>query len=129
MKEQLNNYLKAKADFIIEFKKWCADKSVDVNERWDLFILSELGDRHSWILRPFEIFGQLYFDDLSYEKHEIITADGLLERFWEHKSDYEEDEGDYELSKEFKQAVAEFNEDEYKEFFLQKFVKSFKLDW
>ena len=125
MKGQLDNYLKAKADFIVEFKKWCADKSVDVNERWDLFILSELGEDYNFIMSP---LGHLsYFDDLYYEKHETITAEELLERFKEHKLDYKDDPDGF--SKEFKQEMAEFNEDEYKEFFLQKFIKSFKLDW
>jgi hypothetical protein len=132
MKEQLDSFLKTKQDFIVEFKKWCADKSVDVNERWDLFILSKLGDVAYPYESPFEDWDpSFYMETLCYDKCQTIDVEGLLTSVKEYISDY------YELDLEDEEFVPDsspdwvnqFNEEEYKEFFLQQFIKSFKLDW
>ncbi len=109
MKEKIEEALKSLENLKKEFKKWCKDKSIPLDERWNLFIKSKLGD-HSSSYEDFDCkLGRDYTDDLE-DKYLNHDVEDVLE--YTDLSNYEE-----------KEII------EYKENVLKSFIKSYTFDW
>ena len=137
--------LKLFEDKIIkEFREWLKDKLIPVNERWKVFIESGKGNEETFIvhfksLSPVKHWGRNPIEDYLHENLEryySIAAEDIVEMM------EEEFDGKYGfLGKSFlfKQSyndndIIEYTTSEqdiinFKEECLEKFIKSFKMDW
>jgi hypothetical protein len=111
MKEKIEKYLEDKDILTKEMKLWVVDKTVPLDERWNLFLESQLGDDKSYIERFDCKVGDNMVDDMEnkYAKFDIKTS-------WDYGVF-----DDYEYSEE--EMI------EYKENVLKSFIKSFQNDW
>jgi len=123
MKDKIQQYLEQKEILKSELKQWVKDESIPLQERWDLFIASELGDDYSWYLKPTGIDWNRVslFDDFYLEKYSVCTVQDFIDTYQENVDDREDEEDNpYEnCSVEILQRY----------FMIDKFVKSFKNDW
>jgi hypothetical protein len=116
MRDKIKNILKDVEDLKLEFKKWCKDKTIPLNERWDVFIESKLGTIDSFYRNPPGINWnkKTLYDDFYTEKRETLAANDMLDMI-----NQEFDTFDWDEQKEI----------EFKESFLQDFCKGFINDW
>ena len=110
MKKEIEELEKLKLKITTNLKEWVKDRSISLDERWNLFFKSNLGDHKNWI----EDFKNLDSDDLvksrDYNRHETVYLEDLKEYGVE---SIESDE----------------NYNEFREDVLSKFIKSFEWDW
>ncbi len=110
MKEKIQQLKDLKQELTLELKEWVKDKTIPLDERWDLFFQSDLGDHRTWI----EDFKNLDSDNIAknrdVNRHETIYLDTIEE--WYIKS--------IEDSEKY---------DEFREDVLSKFIQSFEWDW
>ena len=90
-----------------EVKKYCQDGFISLEDRWDVFIESDMGDHKSSIQRYTPLIND-YIDQRYWSRYETVYIDYIVDLF-------------EELDEKF---VKEFKEDT-----LQMFIKSFELDW
>ena len=76
LQKRLELFNKAKENIKSDLKKFVADKSYPLNERWNLFIESDLGDDDTSIpsFKSFDIY-QDYYRDLN--RYELISVEGI----------------------------------------------------
>ena len=116
MEKQITKMLKNIEDLKLQFKEWCKDKTIPVDERWKVFIKSDLGGIDGFYRDPpgIDWDKKTLHDDFYTEKRETLSADSMLEMIKD-----EPDEFDWDDKKEV----------EFKESFLQDFCKGFINDW
>lgn len=105
--------LKTKDELLPIFKEWCKDKTVPLDERWELFISSNLGEHRDYYVHPdcgIELDSGDLYDKLEYRKFQYIAAIDFVAAI----SDRKDEGGDVNLTKEY---------------FLENFIKSFVNDW
>ncbi len=105
MKEQVEELEKLKLKITANLKEWVKDKSISLDERWDVFIKSDLGDHKTY----YEDFVNFESDDYcdNFEKYQTLNLSNAIN-------------------------YKNFSDEEYNEFredVLNKFIKSFKWDW
>lgn len=110
--ERVKNLHHLISDVKKDLKKYCADKSIPLEERWKTFIDSDLGDHDRYKHDPDGVDNTDLCQYFWYEKGESVSAIDLLDSC--------KLEGNEDLK---------FNETEFKEYFLKEFVKSFTYDW
>jgi len=97
-----------------ELRTIIVDKSIPLEDRWNLFIESELGEHDGYYQEPPGINWnkKTLYDDFNCDKYNTLHVDIMLERALEGK-------------------MFETLEDEiaFKEYFLENFIKSFQNDW
>jgi hypothetical protein len=110
MRNEILEFLKTKETIIPRFKEWLKDTSVPLDERWDTFIESDLGDTDECESEPPCLDGnnKTLYDDFYCDRGQTMTAKSYV--------DICED-------KSFGDIV------EIKEHFLSNFMKSFDNDW
>lgn len=111
MKEKIDNFFKIRQELIKELKDWVKDKSIPLEERWDVFIKSKLYDKsvwsHDWGYR--DLIDD-YKEETFAERYEIIAAKDIVDLFLE--------DGKYlDIIDDFKEAV------------LKSFIGEFRFDW
>ena len=110
MKEQIEELEKLKLKITANLKEYVKDKSIPLDERWNLFFESNLGSHSNYI----ENFVNLDSNDLAnsrdYNRHETVDLQDLREYGVE----------SIESDKEY---------DEFREDVLNKFIQSFEWDW
>ena len=107
MREEIENLLIEKDRLKTKLKTWVIDKSVPLDERWEVFFKSGLGNHKSYY-QDFKYFStNNYCDDRG--KYAVIDLENVEERYLE------------DLTEE---QLIEFKED-----VLSKFIKSFTFDW
>lgn len=114
IKTKLNKYLDLKNELKEEIKIFVKNKQYSLDERWDIFVESELGDDKEWI-EHFKSFPDLCESDYrnKYQTIDlIIEADCLLEA-----AEYHISQGVLEQYHKFREEI------------LDKFIKTFKFDW
>lgn len=103
LQKRLELFNKAKENIKSDLKKFVVDKSYPLNERWNLFIESDLGDDDVFI--PF--FKSFDIDHCrDFNRYELISVEEILENL-----------------------ETEEEENNFKEEILQMFIKSFIFDW
>lgn len=126
-------------DHITEkLKVWVVDKDIPLEERWDTFIKSGLGEHHVFLVK----FKSLGEDFISYdgkfhaERHQTVDVEdieqilldghGHWEGDWEGRWDGDGHwKGEEFIHEEYpEEMIAEFKEE-----VLEKFLKSFEFDW
>ena len=108
MKEQIEELEKLKLKITANLKEWVKDKSVSLDERWNVFFKSGLGMHVGSI----EDFVNLDPDDYCDNVSRCETIDLQDIRDWGIKS--------IELNEDY---------DAFREDVLNKFIKSFEWDW
>lgn len=105
-----------------ELKLAVVDKTISLEERWDLFIDSKLGSHSSYYHEPDGLnWGNIsLYDDFYYERYQTIKVDEWLDRLHDKVNDDEDEEGDDKFT---------FDEVAFKEYFLKNFIYSFDNDW
>ena len=115
IKEALSQYLKNKERFINFLKQFVVNKNYSLEDRWEVFIESDLGDISGCVESPPGIDWNriTLYDDFYKDRYATVLAVDMLYRI-------NDDE-----SGKFK----DFDEVAFKEFFLQEFKKGFIHDW
>lgn len=86
MKEEIEKYLafnkEWKDKFLPQFKEWCKDKSIPVDERWELFLKSGLGKEDGRYHRPNGLnWNKLsLYDDFYLDKYAWISVESMFNR-------------------------------------------------
>jgi len=112
IKEKVEEFLDLQNDLRIELKEYVKDKSISLDERWELFITCELGDREPYC-ESFESFDyDNFYATYEFSRDEEITSEDII----------------YRLSKDSEQYLYT-TLDDVKEEILDKFLYSFKFDW
>ena len=116
MKDKIENILKDIEALKLQFKEWCKDKTVPLDERWEVFIKSDLGDIDDFYRNPPGINWnkKTLFDDFYTDKRSTLSANDMLNIIID-----EPEKFDWDEEKEI----------EFKESFLQDFCKGFINDW
>ena len=110
--ERLEAFLEHKEEFKKVLRRVCVNKTIPVNERWEMFIKSDLGRIKSSFPCPDgcknnDDFPMLY----SWEKYKLVLIKDWL-------NDDEQNEVNHII-----------DTDAFKEYFLERFEKGFKFDW
>lgn len=112
IKEKVEEFLDLQNDLRIELKEYVKDKSISLDERWELFITCELGDREPYC-ESFESFDyDNFYATYEFSRDEEITSEDII----------------YRLNKDSEQYLYT-TLDDVKEEILDKFLYSFKFDW
>jgi hypothetical protein len=100
-------------------KLYVINKEIPLQERWDVFVESELGKAHPWIqhFKSIKIVEDWMYSD--FNKYETYQTKDLVERLQENIGN---DMGPLD-------EVTQELVDAFKEEILEKFLKSFQFDW
>lgn len=112
MQKQIEEFLDVKKQLAEQLKVWVKDKSIPLDQRWELFVKSELGEKSNWIERFEGIDSDLYYDEFYIHKYQTTTVDYL-----------------YECACENDILVTDEDKEAFKEDVLDQFIFSFKFDW
>ena len=107
MKEKIEQLAKQKQELTVELREWVKDKSIPLDERWDVFFASGLGSHIGSIEEFVNLNSDDYCDNM--QRHEIVHLGDVSDWVGSLTSD---------------EAYDEFRED-----VLSKFIKSFEWDW
>jgi hypothetical protein len=111
MKQKIEEFLKQKATLTEMLKKWVVDKTVPLSERWEVFVMSDLGERAPFM----EEFDDLDMDDLArirdFNKFEVVDLTDI-NSFLKGKHGFNS------------KRIARIQEQ-----ILEKFIQSFEFDW
>jgi hypothetical protein len=127
MKEELNEFFKQEQYIKGKLKEWVKDKSISLEERWEVFIKSGLGIHDNY----YQTFGILDGDwiqsegPIYAERYEKVNVERIIESIEEAKQTLMEDPDDEYLNKDF----ANVDLVKLKEAILESFIKSFNFDW
>lgn len=124
LKKLIDDLNQRKSDLENQVKSVCQDKTLPLDERWELFVVSDFGIHKNWC----EDFEEI--DNSAYNRYAFIN---LVDRV-----EFElEDCGFYDLKECLKDP--EFNVEQYevelvklnklREEILQKWIKSYVFDW
>ncbi len=106
MKEKIEGFLQEKEHLTKELQAYVVNKDIPLEERWDLFIGSDLGVHKSF----YQDFIHAKARDVSGERYSNTDVDEILE--------FMEDDN-----------YSEKQINEFKEDALKKFIKSYNYDW
>lgn len=107
------NFITTKETLKSELMIYCKDKSIPLDDRWECFIKSDLGDIASWTSDCKVVETILENDECSFEKHSTNYYASIIER------DYYTEA--YDLDENWKNKI--------KEYALTTFEKGFIHDW
>ncbi len=113
MREIIETYIKGKELVISSLKDWVKDKNISLEERWEVFIKSDLGTKSKFIERFIGIDSDDYDQEgpIYLSKYEYISVEKLLDLAIEAEVIFEND-------------IILFKED-----VLNRFIAGFKFDW
>lgn len=121
MDERLDAYITHRNEFRELLKAFCANKTIPVNERWEAFIKSDLGDIYENMIVPDGMVKQVgevapydYETAYGWQKRQLVSISDWLEQ-------------DFEGNDENEPLIVDT--DVFKEYFLTKFIKAFIFDW
>jgi hypothetical protein len=136
LRELVKELLENQTGVEVALRAWVKDKSVPLEERWEVFVMSGLGECGRYVYGGFkEIEVNFFIYDGRYhcERYQTVLLAEVIEREGEENADFEEDEngemlfdkdGEAVLTKEAKESV-----DAMKEIVLKDFIHSFVYDW
>lgn len=110
MRDKIKQLKKDKEKLTLELKEWVKDKSIPLDERWEVFFASDLGKHSSWI----EDFVNLDSDDVASHRDMDRSETVDLQDIRAYGISSIESDEDY---------------DAFREDVLTKFIKSFEWDW
>lgn len=122
MRSKIEDFLELKEKLITELKEYVIDKNISLQERWEVFIMSELGEDYPFIIR----FDSPYFNeflDNSY-RHQTVELELMVENLVDRLITKENVDDIEDLSKESLQKIYDLQE-----LILKNFLHSFKVDW
>lgn len=116
MKEKLKQFKKIQSEFEQELKAYCKDKSIPLDERWELFVESGMGEIGRWITKCKPMRKIIDHDKFYFEKYSTNRYANLLERL--------EDPEEYEYV-----GLKDGWQNELKEYALDNFEAGWVHDW
>lgn len=116
MKEKLKQFKKIQIEFEQELKAYCKDKSIPIDERWEVFVESKMGTIGRWITKCKPIRKIINRDECYFEKYSTNRYVELLERL--------EDPEEYEYV-----GLKDGWQNELKEYALDNFEAGWVHDW
>jgi len=106
LKEELTTFNKQKQDLTQKIKSFCQNKEYPLNDRWNLFIKSDLGEHQSYYMDLKSVDLDKFYDN--YDRYQEFNTSDVI--FWLEENEYT-------------------NLDQAKEEILKSFIKSFQYDW
>lgn len=116
MKEKLKQFKKIQSEFEQELKAYCKDKSISIDERWEVFAESGMGTIGRWITKCKPMRTIMDRDQCYFEKYSTNRYAELLERL--------EDPEEYEYV-----GLKDGWQNELKEYALDNFEAGWIHDW
>lgn len=80
MKEKIKQFIEQKKELEKELTAYCCDKSIPLDERWEVFELSGMGSIRGWTSNCPAI-DKMLEDDESYEKHKTYYYSNMIGDF------------------------------------------------
>lgn len=118
MKNKIKELNLLKKTLTKELKIWVKDKSIPLDERWDVFHDSQLGEELSFYEEFEGVDSDGYYDNYYIDKYQTVYTKNLFEMASEKRYNKQKAELDtIEKQNAFKEDV------------LNKFVKSFEMNW
>ena len=111
MKEKIKKFVKERNALVAELKKWVVDKSISLEERWNTFIESDLGDCEDGEFDGIDWNQHTFYDDFNMDRGAVSRVEDLLETAL-----------DDEL-------FEEGGEEAFKEYCLKNFCKEIRNEW
>jgi len=112
MKEKIEQFFLLKKELEIELVEWVKDKSIPLEERWDVFIKSKLGNHSGGLYWNFESLDEELFHS-EHGKYETLNVEDVISWFARNNKN--------------KYTETDFNN--FKEEALAEFIYSWDLDW
>ena len=119
MGDRIKAILKATDVLVKDFEEWCKDKTIPLDERWDIFMKSGFGKHHTYYW-DFKTFDQNAFHDGEHvRRYETCDPVRVIDEFGkgERLEDFIDQDNYDKLVIDFKEEV------------LEKFIKSWNFDW
>lgn len=127
MKNKIEEYLKLQETLREELRSWVLDEDVPLEERWEVFISSDLGD-HSYWIENFHPLLEKYYLNRECNRHETIEIYSVDENYqedlWDKYSRIEDDSDKINLL-----IIQDETLQEFRRAAMKAFIKSFVLDW
>lgn len=124
LQELINNINKSKNDLCDKVKIVCQDKTLPLDERWQLFITSDFGKHEPFIKYLTN------FDTSGYSRYKVIDLIEIVEYKLEdigfYDLEYCLEDPDFNIQ-QYSQELDEINK--LREEILEKWIKSYTLDW
>lgn len=120
MQNKVKEFLKLKEELTTELREWVVDKTVPLEERWNVFCQSKLGDHEGYYV-DFHPYISEYLEDR--DRHELINLESIVNRLIDWYADNEM-ENEVEDSKDPQQTLIDLQES-----ILENFVYTFEYDW
>lgn len=126
MEDIIQQYLEQRKVLQSEFKQWVKDESIPLQVRWDLFIISELGDdEHCYVNPPGINWNRVsLYDDFYLDKYAVCKVESFIDMFKDITDDLIE-HGEFEDSPYANCSVESLQ----RYFMVDKFIKSFCNNW
>ena len=116
MKEKIKDFLETKKEIVNILKKFVVNKEISLDDRWNLFIESDLGEIDSFYMEPpgIDWNKKSLYDDFHADKYSTVLATDMLETINDEAEEFNWNDN---------------KQKEFKEFFLKEFTKGFIHDW
>lgn len=110
-------------------RDYVQDTLMPLNDRWDIFKQSDLGYENYYIQRLESLHDDIVMYDglVHVDRNQTISVFEILERYYEHKEDFEEES--YNANKYLEWQKYKFDPIAFQEECLEKFVKGWVYDW
>jgi hypothetical protein len=109
-------------------KEYVQDKSISLDDRWEIFEKSGFGDCPCWVQHLESLHDDIVmYDGLVHtDRNQTVSVFDIIEAYNEARQEYEEDDSDDDFEKweRFR-----FDPVAFKEECLFKFIKGWKYDW
>lgn len=128
-KDQILNFFKLRDNIELVVKEYIQDKSIPLDDRWEIFEKSGFGCEKSWIQHLESLNDDIVmYDGLVHaDRHQAVSVFEILERYYEHKEDFEKKS--YNADKYLEWQKYKFDPVAFQEECLEKFVKGWVYDW
>lgn len=121
MKNKIEQFNEAKLQLTDELRKWVLDESIPLDERFNIFINSDLGNEMGWF-QCFTPYLKQYLENC--QRYQTISMQNVYESFVDNLCYLENVEDESLLSEGAKERLSEFMRNT-----LINFIKSFEYDW
>jgi hypothetical protein len=122
-KQQILDFFEARDKIEQVVKDYVQDKSIALDDRWEVFEKSGFGSCPSWVQHLKSLHDDIcIYDGLVHiDRHQNVCVFRILERYEDHLG--------YDTEKLQKWQKYNFNPEAFKEECLEKFIKGWVYDW
>jgi hypothetical protein len=128
-KDQILSFFDLRNNIESIVKEYVQDKSISLDDRWEIFEKSGFGNCPSWVQHLESLHDDIVMYDglVHVDRNQQVSVFEIIERYYEHKQDFEEQT--YNAKDFAKWQKYKFDAVAFKEECLFKFIRGWKYDW